>query len=108
MVVRMPPGHICEGKAAVSLPVQGAPPKGFCSMLCSQRWQICFCMPSCVRSDASPTSILNPGLKAVTLVWPSINDGVSNMTWHGYVTAEKQEYIRDKDSLREAQCGRRG
>jgi hypothetical protein len=44
IVVRMPPGQNLVGNAAVSSPVQGAPPKGLCSMLCSQRWQICFCI----------------------------------------------------------------
>lgn len=60
IVVLIPPGHILFGKVTVSSPVQGAPPKGLCSMLCSHRWQICFCIPRLARRLASPTSMRKP------------------------------------------------
>jgi hypothetical protein len=37
MVVLIPPPHMLVGKDVVSLPVQGAPPNGFCCMLLKQR-----------------------------------------------------------------------
>lgn len=60
IVVLMPPPHMPLGKEVVSLPVQGAPPNGFCCMLLKQRWQICFCCPWGLLRVGSPTSIRKP------------------------------------------------
>lgn len=93
MVARMPPPQVPVGSAKVSLPVQGAPPKGFCSMLASQRWHSCLWPPWPVRNSGSPTimrkpygvpsavmdlraskfsaTVIHTGLNAVVLVLPS-------------------------------------
>lgn len=41
IVARILPPQVSVTMVKVSPPVHGAPPKGFCSMLASQRWHNC-------------------------------------------------------------------
>lgn len=67
IVARMPPPQVPLGSAKVSDPVQGAPPKGFCWMLTSQRWQSCLWPPWLLRNSGSPTIMRKPFTRLVSL-----------------------------------------
>lgn len=66
IVARIPPPQVPLGSAKVSDPVQGAPPKGFCWMLTSQRWQSCLWPPALLRNSGSPTIIRKPFTQLVS------------------------------------------